>query len=83
MGIPPLLLQEAQFTGWMTCLLQAVQRPVPKVNPSPDNLCTSPASAVALEIKMERLGVLEKPADEIVEQACQLLEQRRSWTMVI
>ncbi|BDA47636.1 Importin-7 [Coccomyxa sp. Obi] len=29
MGIPPLLLQEAQFTGWMTCLLQAVQRPVP------------------------------------------------------
>ena len=31
MGIPPLLLQEAQFTGWMTCLLQAVQRPVPQV----------------------------------------------------
>ena len=34
MGIPPLLLQEAQFTGWMTCLLQAVQRPVPRVSPS-------------------------------------------------
>ncbi|EIE23737.1 ARM repeat-containing protein [Coccomyxa subellipsoidea C-169] len=30
MGIPPLLLQEAQFTGWLTCLLQAVQRPVPQ-----------------------------------------------------
>ncbi len=31
MGIPRLLLQEAQFTGWMTCLLQAVQQPVPQV----------------------------------------------------
>jgi hypothetical protein len=31
MGIPSLLLQDEQFTGWMTCLLEAVQRPVPQV----------------------------------------------------
>jgi hypothetical protein len=35
MGIPPLLLQEAQFSGWMSCLLQAVQRPVPQVSCCP------------------------------------------------
>lgn len=32
MGIPSMLLQDAQFTGWMTCLLEAVQRPVPQVS---------------------------------------------------
>ena len=31
MGIPTLLLQEPQFVGWMTSLLQAVQQPVPQV----------------------------------------------------
>ena len=30
-AIPPLLLQEAQFTGWLECLLEAVRRPVPQV----------------------------------------------------
>ena len=31
MGIPALLLQEPQFVGWMTSLLQAVKQPVPQV----------------------------------------------------
>ena len=31
MGIPTLLLQEPQFVGWMTSLLQAVQQPMPQV----------------------------------------------------
>ena len=31
MGIPALLLQEPQFIGWMTSLLQAVQQLVPQV----------------------------------------------------
>ena len=30
-AIPPLLLQEAQFVGWLECLLEAVRRPVPQV----------------------------------------------------
>ncbi|CAL5220954.1 g3058 [Coccomyxa viridis] len=30
MGIPALLLQEPQFVGWMTSLLQAVKQPVPQ-----------------------------------------------------
>lgn len=30
-AIPPLLLQEAQFIGWLECLLEAVRRPVPQV----------------------------------------------------
>ena len=33
MGIPALLLQEAQFVGWMTSLLEAVKQPVPQVGP--------------------------------------------------
>ena len=33
MGIPALLLQEAQFVGWMTSLLEAVKQPVPQVCP--------------------------------------------------
>ena len=33
MGIPALLLQEAQFVGWMTSLLEAVKQPVPQVSP--------------------------------------------------
>ena len=33
MGIPALLLQEPQFVGWMTSLLQAVKQPVPQVRP--------------------------------------------------
>lgn len=31
MGIPALLLQEPQFVGWMTSLLEAVKQPVPQV----------------------------------------------------
>ena len=34
MGIPALLLQEAQFVGWMTSLLEAVKQPVPQVCPA-------------------------------------------------
>ena len=31
-AIPPLLLQEAQFTGWLECLLEVVRRPAPQVS---------------------------------------------------
>jgi len=34
MGIPALLLQESQFVGWMTSLLEAVKQPVPQVCPA-------------------------------------------------
>ena len=51
-AIPPLLLQEAQFTGWLECLLEAVRRPVPQVltrssPPAPHQLwcMTVPAGA--------------------------------------
>lgn len=43
MGIPALLLQEPQFVGWMTSLLQAVKQPVPQVR-APD-LCKLSLSA--------------------------------------
>ena len=61
MGIPPLLLQEAQFTGWMTCLLQAVQRPVPKVSPShawgtPSSIIVIPP-AITPRFSAERIRV--------------------------
>ena len=39
MGIPALLLQEPQFVGWMTSLLQAVKQPVPQVRPAGAREC--------------------------------------------
>ena len=45
MGIPALLLQEAQFVGWMTSLLEAVKQPVPQVGPMGSQKgCTSCAA---------------------------------------
>ena len=47
MGIPALLLQEAQFVGWMTSLLEAVKQPVRQVGPMGSQKgCTSCAAGL-------------------------------------